>query len=178
MTSLDLSATLDVVNIELLILRLQRIDLPDDVISLVGNWLSLRYFYVSVDGNRMSRLYVTGFYGADRYIASFTSPLPKRRQFLRRRPIRRSHNVANFYVASFYVASFYVAASFTSPVLCRRQFYVAASFTSPPVLRQQYSIGRSRGERPIEKSRRKFELELLVLVSWGLCPHKPGPAAG
>ena len=51
MASLDLSAAFDVVNVELLLLRLQRIGLPNDVISLIGNWLSLRYFYVSVDGN-------------------------------------------------------------------------------------------------------------------------------
>ena len=50
MASLDLSAAFDLVNVELLLLRLRRIGLPDDVISLVGNWLSLRYFYVSVEG--------------------------------------------------------------------------------------------------------------------------------
>ena len=50
MASLDLSAAFDLVNVELLLLRLRRIGLPDDVISLVGNWLSLRYYYVSVDG--------------------------------------------------------------------------------------------------------------------------------
>ena len=31
-------------------LRLRRLGLPDDLISLVGNWLTLRYFYVSVGG--------------------------------------------------------------------------------------------------------------------------------
>ena len=50
MASLDLSAAFDVVNVELLLVRLRRIGLPDDVISLVGNWLSLRYYYVSVGG--------------------------------------------------------------------------------------------------------------------------------
>ena len=50
MASLDLSAAFDVVNIKLLILRLRLLGLPDDLISLVGNWLSLRYFYVSVGG--------------------------------------------------------------------------------------------------------------------------------
>ena len=50
MASLDLSAAFDLVNVELLIIRLRRIGLPDDVISLVRNWLSLRYYYVSVDG--------------------------------------------------------------------------------------------------------------------------------
>ena len=50
MSSLDLSAAFDVVNVELLLIRLRRIGLPDDVISLVGNWLSLRYFFVSVGG--------------------------------------------------------------------------------------------------------------------------------
>ena len=50
LASLDLSAAFDVVNVELLLVRLRRIGLPDDVISLVGNWLSLRYYYVSVGG--------------------------------------------------------------------------------------------------------------------------------
>ena len=48
MASLDLSAAFDVVNVELLLTRLRRIGLPNDVITLIGNWLSLRYYYVSV----------------------------------------------------------------------------------------------------------------------------------
>ena len=50
MASLDLSAAFDVVNVELLPARLRRIGLPNDLIVLIGNWLSLRYFYVSVGG--------------------------------------------------------------------------------------------------------------------------------
>ena len=50
MASLDLSAAFDVVNVELLLTRLRRIGLPNDVITLIGNWLSLRYYYVSVGG--------------------------------------------------------------------------------------------------------------------------------
>ena len=50
MSSLDLSSAFDDVNVELLIVRLRRLGLPDDVITLVGNWLSLKYFYVSVNG--------------------------------------------------------------------------------------------------------------------------------
>ena len=51
MASLDLSAAFDVVNVELLLKRLKIIGLPDDLIILVRNWLSIRYFYVTVDGN-------------------------------------------------------------------------------------------------------------------------------
>ena len=50
MASLDLSSGFDVVNVELLFLRLRQIGLQDDLISLVGNWLSLRYDFVSVGG--------------------------------------------------------------------------------------------------------------------------------
>ena len=50
MSSLDLSSAFDVVNVELLIARLRWLGLPDDVITIVGNWLSLKYFYVGVNG--------------------------------------------------------------------------------------------------------------------------------
>ena len=51
MASLDLSSAFDVVNVELLIKRLNIIGLPSDVVMLISNWLTTRYFYVSVDGN-------------------------------------------------------------------------------------------------------------------------------
>ena len=50
MASLDLSSAFDVVNVKLLLKRLRLLGLPDDIISLVGNWLSLRFYYVSVGG--------------------------------------------------------------------------------------------------------------------------------
>ena len=51
MASLDLSAAFDVVNIGLLIKRLDIVGIPADVVSLIGTWLSERIFYVSVDGD-------------------------------------------------------------------------------------------------------------------------------
>ena len=51
MSSLDLSAAFDVVNIELLLKRLRIIGLPDDIVALISNWLTERYYYVSIDGD-------------------------------------------------------------------------------------------------------------------------------
>ena len=51
MSSIDLSAAFDVVNIKLLIKRLEIIGLPTDVILLIKAWLNNRLFYVDVDGN-------------------------------------------------------------------------------------------------------------------------------
>ena len=51
MASLDLSSGFDVVNVELLLKRLTVIGLPNDMLTLISNWLKTRYFYVSVDGN-------------------------------------------------------------------------------------------------------------------------------
>ena len=50
MASLDLSAAFDVVNVELLIKRLKIIGLPVDLIDLVSKWLTVRYFYVTIEG--------------------------------------------------------------------------------------------------------------------------------
>ena len=50
MSTLDLSSAFDVVNVELLIKRLRIVGIPDDIISLVSEWLTTRYFYVSLDG--------------------------------------------------------------------------------------------------------------------------------
>ena len=47
--SLDLSAAFDIVNIELLLIRLKRIGLPGDVIELIIEWLEQRSYYVSID---------------------------------------------------------------------------------------------------------------------------------
>ena len=51
MSSLDLSAAFDVVNVKLLIKRLRIVGLPKDIIELIESWLSLRHYYVSIDGN-------------------------------------------------------------------------------------------------------------------------------
>ena len=50
MSSLDLSAAFDVVNVKLLLKRLKIVGLPPDVIDLIQVWLSLRKYYVNIDG--------------------------------------------------------------------------------------------------------------------------------
>jgi hypothetical protein len=49
-TSLDLSSAFDVVDIKLLIKRLNIFGLPTDVIDLIEVWLRDRMYYVSLDG--------------------------------------------------------------------------------------------------------------------------------
>ena len=51
MSSIDLSAAFDVVNIKLLLKRLKIIGLPGDLIDLIAVWLSNRLFYVDIDGD-------------------------------------------------------------------------------------------------------------------------------
>ena len=48
MASLDLSAAFDVVNVDLLLIRLKKMGLPTDVISLLESWLKDRQCYVEV----------------------------------------------------------------------------------------------------------------------------------
>jgi hypothetical protein len=48
MSSLDLSAAFDVVNIELLIKRLKIAGFPLDVIDLIRVWLEKRFYYVAL----------------------------------------------------------------------------------------------------------------------------------
>ena len=50
MASLDLSAAFEVVNVKLLLRRLDIIGIPSDVVSLVETWLTHRLFYVSIEG--------------------------------------------------------------------------------------------------------------------------------
>ena len=50
MATLDLSSAFDVVNVELLLKRLKIMGLPSDIILLVSEWLTTRYFYVSLEG--------------------------------------------------------------------------------------------------------------------------------
>jgi hypothetical protein len=51
MSSLDLSSAFDVVNINLLLKRLNIVGLPTDVVSLIEVWLRDRFYYVSIDGS-------------------------------------------------------------------------------------------------------------------------------
>ena len=48
MASLDLSSAFDVVNVELLLKRLNVIGIPKDIITLKSKWLRNIYFYVTV----------------------------------------------------------------------------------------------------------------------------------
>ena len=49
MASLDLSSAFDVVNSGFLLKRLEILGLPDDLVTLIREWLTNRYFYVSID---------------------------------------------------------------------------------------------------------------------------------
>jgi len=49
--SMDLSAAFDVLNIDLLLLRMRRTGLPRDVLDLVSAWLRNRIAYVEVDSD-------------------------------------------------------------------------------------------------------------------------------
>ena len=49
MASIDLSVAFDVINIGLLVKRLNIIGIPSDGISLIETWLSNRLFYFSID---------------------------------------------------------------------------------------------------------------------------------
>ena len=51
MSSIDLSAAFDVVNVSLLLKRLRIVGLPSDVVALIECWLRTRYCYVNVDDN-------------------------------------------------------------------------------------------------------------------------------
>jgi hypothetical protein len=51
MSSLDLSAAFDLVNLNLLFKRLNKMGLPKGVISLLEVWLLNRFFYVEANGN-------------------------------------------------------------------------------------------------------------------------------
>jgi hypothetical protein len=51
MSSLDLSAAFDLVNLDLLLKRLKKMGFPDDLISLLEVWLRNRFFYVEANGH-------------------------------------------------------------------------------------------------------------------------------
>jgi hypothetical protein len=48
-----LSVKFNVVNVKLLVKGFRQIGLPDDLVILIGNWLSTRYFYVSINGSNL-----------------------------------------------------------------------------------------------------------------------------
>ena len=50
MSSLDLSAAFDLVNLDLLFVRLKTMGLPNDVISLLEVWLRERFYFVQANG--------------------------------------------------------------------------------------------------------------------------------
>ena len=50
MVNLDFSAAFDIVNVDLLLKCMTIIDLLPDLVKQVSNWLTHRYFYVSIDG--------------------------------------------------------------------------------------------------------------------------------
>ena len=50
MASIGLSAAFDVVSMKLLLKRLDIVDVPTDMVSLIETWLTNRLFYVSIDG--------------------------------------------------------------------------------------------------------------------------------
>ena len=51
LASLDLSAAFDLVNRELLFERMQIMGIPDDIVTLLKDWLNDRKFYVDINGN-------------------------------------------------------------------------------------------------------------------------------
>lgn len=79
-SSLDLSAAFDLVDVNLLLKRLKIIGFPSDVFELIKEWLSERFFYVDIDG-RNSYLYelllgtVQGSILGPILYSIFTSPL-------------------------------------------------------------------------------------------------------
>ena len=48
--SIGMSAAFDVINVELLMKRLEIMGFPQDIISLLASWLNGRWGYVEVDG--------------------------------------------------------------------------------------------------------------------------------
>ena len=73
LASLDLSAAFDIVNVALLIKRLQIMGLPPDMVRLIEIWLKERYFYVSVKGSESGiRVTLTS-----RLMKPFASLVPK-----------------------------------------------------------------------------------------------------
>ena len=55
-SSLDLSAAFDLVDLDLLLTRLKIMGIPNDILSLLNIWLRNRYFYVQAT-NDNSRIY-------------------------------------------------------------------------------------------------------------------------
>ena len=51
MSSLDLSAAFDLVNLDLLLIRMKKMGIPKDIIELLEIWLRDRFFYVEANGS-------------------------------------------------------------------------------------------------------------------------------
>jgi hypothetical protein len=64
MASLDLSAAFDVVNVDLLLVRLKKIGLPTDVINLLESWLRDRQCYVDLKKKHFKDKIVFSFRGS------------------------------------------------------------------------------------------------------------------
>ena len=62
MASLDLSSAFDVVNVELLMKRLEIVGLPNDILKLISTWLGCRHFYVSIKGEKFFNIFWFSFY--------------------------------------------------------------------------------------------------------------------
>jgi len=52
--SFDLSAAFDVINREILLVRLKKYGFPEDLLSLITNWLSNRQYYIEIGNERSS----------------------------------------------------------------------------------------------------------------------------
>ena len=51
LASLDLSAAFDIVNRDLLFIRIENMGIPEDILSLLKDWLNDRKSYVDINGN-------------------------------------------------------------------------------------------------------------------------------
>jgi hypothetical protein len=60
--SIDLSSTLDLVNIDLLLQRLKIIGLPEDLIALISAWLRNILYYVSINVANSTFYYLFPWY--------------------------------------------------------------------------------------------------------------------
>ena len=79
-TSLDLTAAFDVVDTELLIKRLKIMGMPVQLIQVIQNWLSERYFYCDINGKsssirKLTRGTVQGSILGPLLFALFISPM-------------------------------------------------------------------------------------------------------
>jgi hypothetical protein len=57
-SSLDFSATFDIINVPLLLKRLRIGGLPSDVVGFIAKWLTHRSYFVSINGSSSELLYL------------------------------------------------------------------------------------------------------------------------